>query len=91
MKRLLYIGSGMILAGILLFTTSMTIDQAGVTSRISGSSGVHLNVPARPAATAYVMGTEKMYQYLKKGYQVQQIVGDPSYSSTYHYFLMVKY
>jgi hypothetical protein len=30
MRRLLYIGSGMILAGILLFTTSMTIDQAGV-------------------------------------------------------------
>jgi hypothetical protein len=82
---------GAIIGITILATLSMTIDQAGVTNRISGSSGVHLNVPAKPAATAYVMGTEKMHQYLKKGFQVQQVVGDPSHAATYHYFLMVKY
>jgi hypothetical protein len=82
---------GAVIGITILATLSMTIDQAGATSRISGSSGVHLNVPAKPAATAYVMGTEKMYQYIKKGFQVQQVVGDPSHAATYHYFLMVKY
>ena len=82
---------GAVIGITILATLSMTIDQARVTSRISGSSGVHLNVPAKPAATAYVMGTEKMYQYIKKGFQVQQVVGDPSHAATYHYFLMVKY
>lgn len=82
---------GAVIGITILATLSMTIDQARVTSRISGSSGVHLNVPAQPAATAYVMGTEKMYQYIKKGFQVQQVVGDPSHAATYHYFLMVKY
>lgn len=82
---------GTVIGITILATLSMTIDQARVTNRISGSAGVHLNVPAKPAATAYVMGTEKMYQYIKKGYQVQQVVGDPSHAATYHYFLMVKY
>lgn len=82
---------GAVICITILATLSMTIDQARFSDRISGSTGVHLNVPAKPAATAYVMGTEKMYQYIKKGFQVQQVVDDPTHASTYHHFLMVKY
>ena len=86
---------GYLLVGVtllLILTMSMTIDEGRTTNRISGSSGVHLIVPARPASTIYVQGTDKMYKYIKKGYQVQDVIGDPNYSSSkYNYFLMVKY
>ena len=83
---------GYLLAGLAFFAMiSMTIDEGGRTSRISGSSGVHLTVPARPAATILVKGTDKMYEYLKKGYQVQQVSDGGSTQHQYISFLMVKY
>jgi hypothetical protein len=90
MKRLLYIGTGMILAGILLFTTSITINDAYSDKRFGGNpqSGITLVVPAKPTSTVYVENNQ-LNKYLQKGYQVQQVVTidgriNPS-------FLMVKY
>lgn len=69
---------------------SMTIDQGSYDSRISGARGVTLTVPAKPSFTVYIQGVTKMNQYIKKGYQVQEIAAgnaDPELQ----YFLMVKY
>jgi hypothetical protein len=83
---------GYLLTGLGFFAMmSMTIDEGGRTNRISGSSGVHLTVPARPSATILVKGTDKMYEYLKKGYQVQQVADGASSQPQYINFLMVKY
>ena len=79
---------GYLLAGLGFFAImSMTINQASVDHRITGSSGVHLNVPARPSATVFVSGEAKMNDYLRKGYQVQEV----SEGERYINFLMVKY
>jgi len=69
---------------------SMTIDQGSSDYRISRTSGVTLTVPAKPSFTVYIQGFTKMNQYIKKGYQVQEIAAgnaDPELQ----YFLMVKY
>jgi hypothetical protein len=70
---------------------SMTIDQGANDYRISRTSGVSLNVPAKPSSTVYIQGVTKMNQYLKKGYQVQEITGGGNPDPTWQYFLMVKY
>ena len=83
---------GYLLAGLGFFVMmSMTINQGSVDHRITGSSGVHLNVPARPSATILVKGTDKMYEYLKKGYQVQQVADGGNTQPQFINFLMVKY
>jgi hypothetical protein len=48
------------------------------------------SVPAKPIATVYVRGTDEMYKYIKKGYQVQDVVGGDN-NQWDHSFLMVKY
>lgn len=49
MKRLLYIGTGMILASILFVTLSMTISDANKDKRFGGSGAtVILTVPVKP-------------------------------------------
>ncbi len=83
---------GYLLAGLGFFAMmSMTINQGSVDHRITGSSGVHLNVPARPSATILVKGTDKMYEYFKKGYQVQQVADGGTTQPQFMNFLMVKY
>jgi hypothetical protein len=60
-----------------------------------GSGGVRATytIPIKPSSTVYVKGTEKMYEYLKKGYQVQEVVpnGSSTAEGAYVGFLMVKY
>jgi hypothetical protein len=91
MKRLLYIVTGMILAGVLFATLSMTISDARKDKRFGGyGATVILTVPAKPAYTVYVLGTDDMYKYIKKGYQVQEVVGTDNNTDD-HRFLMVKY
>ena len=70
---------------------SMTIDQGASDYRISRTSGVSLTVPAKPSSTVYIQGVSKMNQYIKKGYQVQDIPGGGNPDPTWQYFLMVKY
>ena len=70
---------------------SMTLNQGKNDSRIGGSSGVHLNVPATPSYTVYVQGISNMKKYINKGYQVQEVKDRGSINSDNHYFLMVKY
>lgn len=69
---------------------SMTIDQGSSDYRISRTSGVTLTVPAKPSFTVYVQGVTKMNQYIKKGYQVQDLATGNS-DPRWQYFLMVKY
>ena len=91
MKRLLYIGTGMILTGILFVTLSMTISDANKDKRFGRYNPyVILTVPAKPLYTVYVMGEDQMKLYIKKGYQVQEVVGTDN-DTDYHRFLMVKY
>jgi len=91
MKRLLYIGIGMILAGILFVTLSMTISDANKDKRFGRYNPyVILTVPAKPTYTVYVLGVDQMKLYIKKGYQVQEVVGTDN-NTDYHRFLMVKY
>lgn len=82
---------GYLIAGFAIFMTmSMTISQASNDARINGPNGIVLSVPAKPIATVYVRGTDEMYKYIKKGYQVQDVVGG-DYNTWHHSFLMVKY
>jgi hypothetical protein len=82
---------GYLLAGFAIFITmSMTINDAQNDARINGPNGIVYSIPAKPIATVYVKGTDDMYKYIKKGYQVQDVVGNHS-QKEYHYFLMVKY
>ena len=82
---------GYLLAGFAFFVMmSMTITDASRDTRFKATNGVMLSVPAKPIATVYVNGTDDMYKYIKKGYQVQDVVGNHS-QKEYHYFLMVKY
>lgn len=83
---------GYLIAGFAIFITmSMTISQAERDSRFRATNGVILAVPAKPRATVYVTGTDAMYKYIKKGYQVQA-VADCGWKGAYdHMFLMVKY
>jgi hypothetical protein len=82
-----------LIAGFAIFMSmSMTISQASNDARINGPNGIVLSIPAKPIATVYVRGTEAMYKYIKKGYQVQDVVGSgQSANELYHSFLMVKY
>ena len=81
----------MILAGVLFVTLSMTISDANKDKRFGRYKPyVILTVPAKPIATVYVRGTDEMYKYIKKGYQVQDVVGG-DYNQWDHSFLMVKY
>ena len=81
-----------LIAGFAIFMTmSMTISEAERDPRFRASNGVMLVVPAKPRATVYVRGTDAMYKYIKRGYQVQAVT-DGGYSNEfYHSFLMVKY
>ena len=69
----------------------MTLNQGKYDSRIGGSSGVHLNVPANPSYTVYVQGISNMKKYINRGYQVQEVKDGGSVNSDSHCFLMVKY
>jgi hypothetical protein len=69
---------------------SMTITDASKDLRFKATNGVMLSVPAKPIATVYVRGTDEMYKYIKKGYQVQDVVGGDN-NQWHHSFLMVKY
>lgn len=81
-----------LIAGFAIFITmSMTISQASNDARINGPNGIVLSVPAKPTATVYVRGTDDMYKYIKKGYQVQAVEAGGNSSIEYHSFLMVKY
>ena len=89
---------GYLIAGMTFFMMiSMTITDASKDKRFKADKGVVLSVPARPIATVYVAGTAEMYRYIKKGYQVQSVVGSGPGGTTnttnteYHMFLMVKY
>ena len=81
-----------LIAGFAIFITmSMTISQAGRDSRFRATNGVMLTVPAKPVATVYVRGTDAMYKYIKRGYQVQAVTDGGHSNDLYHSFLMVKY
>ena len=81
-----------LIAGFAIFVTmSMTITDASNDARINGPNGIVLSVPAKPIATVYVMGTEAMYKYIKKGYQVQAVTDLGWKNAENHMFLMVKY
>jgi hypothetical protein len=84
---------GYLLAGFAIFVTmSMTITDASKDFRFRATNGVILSVPAKPIATVYVRGTDDMYKYIKKGYQVQAVTQSGHYiDEKYHSFLMVKY
>ena len=82
---------GYLIAGFAIFMSmSMTISQASRDSRFRATNGIVLSIPAKPIATVYVRGTDAMYKYIKKGYQVQDVVGG-DYNQWDHSFLMVKY
>ena len=82
---------GYLIAGFAFFVMmSMTITDASKDKRFRVDNGVILSVPAKPIATVYVQGTDEMYKYIKKGYQVQDVVGG-DYNQWDHSFLMVKY
>ena len=82
---------GYLLAGFAFFVMmSMTITDASKDNRFKATNGVMLSVPTKPIATVYVTGVDEMYKYLKKGYQVQEVVGTDN-NTDYHWFLMVKY
>jgi len=82
---------GYLIAGFAIFVTmSMTINDAEKDFRFRATNGIILSVPAKPIATVYVRGTDEMYKYIKKGYQVQDVVGG-DYNQWDHSFLMVKY
>ena len=81
-----------LIAGFAIFITmSMTISQASRDNRFKATNGVMLVVPAKPRATVYVTGTDAMYKYIKKGYQVQAIADGGWKNAENHMFLMVKY
>ena len=83
---------GYLLAGFAFFVMmSMTITEGKYDPRIGRTTGVHLNVPAKPSSTVYVLGSENMHKLVKKGYQVQQVLDGGSIRTENHYFLMVKY
>jgi hypothetical protein len=83
---------GYLLAGLSFFVMmSMTITEGKYDPRIGIKDGVHLNVPAKPSSTVYVLGPENMNKLVKKGYQVQQVLDGGSMRSENNYFLMVKY
>ena len=82
---------GYLIAGFAFFVMmSMTITDASKDLRFKATNGVMLSVPAKPLATVYVRGTDEMYKYIKKGYQVQDVVGG-GVNQWDHSFLMVKY
>ena len=81
-----------LIAGFAFFVLiSMTISDVKHDKRFGGYSGVILTVPAKPIATVYVRGTDAMYKYIKKGYQVQEVVDCGGANEWHHMFLMVKY
>ena len=81
-----------LIAGFAIFITmSMTISQASRDNRFKATNGVMLTVPAKPIATVYVTGTDAMYKYIKKGYQVQAVTDLGWKNAENHMFLMVKY
>ena len=81
-----------LIAGFAIFVTmSMTITDASNDARINGPNGIVLSVPAKPIATVYVTGTDAMYKYIKKGYQVQAVTDLGWKNAENHMFLMVKY
>ena len=81
-----------LIAGFAIFITmSMTITDASKDLRFKATNGVMLAVPAKPIATVYVTGTDAMYKYIKKGYQVQAVADGGWKTAEYHMFLMVKY
>ena len=81
-----------LIAGFAIFVTmSMTITDASNDARINGPTGIVLSVPAKPIATVYVTGTDAMYKYIKKGYQVQAVTDLGWKNAENHMFLMVKY
>lgn len=83
---------GYLIAGFAFFVMmSMTISEARVDPRFKASTGVILAVPAKPITTVYVKGTDEMYKYIKKGYQVQAVTDGGGGNEWYHSFLMVKY
>ena len=83
---------GYLIAGFAFFVMmSMTITDASKDKRFRVDNGVILSVPAKPIATLYVQGTDEMYRYIKKGYQVQAVESGGSNNVEYHMFLMVKY
>ena len=81
-----------LIAGFAFFVLlSMTITDASKDIRFKATNGVILSVPAKPIATVYVRGTDAMYKYIKKGYQVQEVVDSGGANEWHHMFLMVKY
>jgi hypothetical protein len=83
---------GYLIAGFAIFVTmSMTINDAKKDFRFRADNGIILSVPAKPIKTVYVKGTADMYKYIKRGYQVQEIVDGGTSDAYFHCFLMVKY
>ena len=81
-----------LIAGFAIFMTmSMTINDAENDFRFRAANGIMLTVPAKPIATVYVRGTDAMYKYIKRGYQVQAVTDGGHSNDLYHSFLMVKY
>lgn len=79
-----------ILVGFALFLImSMTLSEGARDVMINGS--FVLNVPAKPSSTVYVQGVDNMNKYIKRGYQVQEVVDAGHHHPRFHYFLMIKY
>ena len=86
-----YLITGIVMLVVGISMMSMTISDASKDKRFKASNGVILSVPAKPKSTVYVRGSENMYKYIKKGYQVQEIADGGNANEWDHMFLMVKY
>lgn len=78
---------GALIGATAVITLSMTISD---TTKDTRFNAITLTVPAKPRQTAYV-GHDQLNEYLKKGYQVQQVVTGDYNEPRNHHFLMVKY
>lgn len=72
------------------FLALLSVSQYDANKRRTNVIHINYTIPVKPSSTVYVEGTDKMYKYLAKGYQVQQTQGQYSHNSGVG-FLMVKY
>ncbi len=85
-EKLGYLIAGFVICIIMSMTLSDAQNHSGI-----GANGIVYSIPAKPKSTVYVRGTDNMYKYIKKGYQVQSVEAGGNYTIENHCFLMVKY
>ena len=73
--------------GGIIFTSLLSVSYSDVKSF---RTNLGYTIPVKPMSTVYVVGTDNMYKYLNKGYQVQQMLGHNSIHTNIG-FLMIKY